>query len=263
MTEGTNPAKILILGAAAVVVIVIAIILGMRLAGGPQDDEGTAATETTSASTPAAAMLPTAVPTPSDRLAGIVLATSDGVVRQMVAEVSANPTLAKWIVNDDLVRRVTATVQNIADGSSPRGHLDFMAPKGAFQVVERRGELLIDPASYRRYNRTADVISSVDTDGAVVLYRELRPLVLEAYAEIARPGRSFDQALDKAIDELLAVPILEDEVVVEEKVVTYKYADARFENLSGAQRHLLRMGPRNVRIIKSKLREIKRALASR
>jgi hypothetical protein len=263
MTEGTNPAKILILGAAAVVVLVIAIFLGMRLAGGPGDDEVATTDDTATAATPAPVLPPTPVPTPSDRLAGIVLATSDGIVREMVAEVSANPTLAKWLVNEDLVRRATATLQNIADGASPRGHLDFMAPKGSFQVMEQQGELLIDPASYRRYDRMADVIGSLDAEGTVALYRELRPLVLEAYAEIARPGHSFDRVLETAIDELLEVPILEDDVVVEEKVVTYRYADPRLENLSEAQRHLLRMGPRNVRIVKNKLREIRQALAAR
>ena len=38
--------------------------------------------------------------------------------------------------------------------------------------------------------------------------------------------------------------------------VTYAFADPALEGLSGAQRQLLRMGPRNVRIVQAKLREV-------
>ena len=38
--------------------------------------------------------------------------------------------------------------------------------------------------------------------------------------------------------------------------VSYTYEDARLESLSAAQKQLLRMGPRNVRLVQAKLREI-------
>jgi hypothetical protein len=38
--------------------------------------------------------------------------------------------------------------------------------------------------------------------------------------------------------------------------VAYTYADPALESLSHAQRQLLRMGPRNIRIVQAKLREI-------
>ena len=40
----------------------------------------------------------------------------------------------------------------------------------------------------------------------------------------------------------------------------FGYADERLESLTAAQRQLLRMGPRNTRVIKSTLREIALAL---
>jgi hypothetical protein len=42
--------------------------------------------------------------------------------------------------------------------------------------------------------------------------------------------------------------------------VLYQFTDPRLERLSGAQKQLLRMGPRNVRIVQDKLREVARAL---
>jgi len=38
--------------------------------------------------------------------------------------------------------------------------------------------------------------------------------------------------------------------------VAWDYADPRLQSLTGAQRQFLRMGPRNMRIVQAKLREI-------
>jgi hypothetical protein len=74
------------------------------------------------------------------------------------------------------------------------------------------------------------------------------------------PGLSLDQALERAIVALLEVPIADEPVRLSPKGIGYAFADERLERLTGAQKQLLRMGPRNVRIIKEKLREIALAL---
>ena len=45
------------------------------------------------------------------------------------------------------------------------------------------------------------------------------------------------------------------------KVVSFAFADPALEKLSPAQKHLLRMGPRNVRAIQHQLRAMAEALA--
>ena len=214
---------------------------------------------------------PTAVPEPtptleerlSDRLRGTTLATSDAVVRELVAEVSSRPELAAWLVNEDLVRRFVASVDNIASGISPQAHLEFLRPKEGFEVDERRdGSLVIEPDSYGRYDSVALVFASLDPEGTAALYRELEPLIDDAYAEIGPKNPDFDDRLDRAFDLLLAVPVLEDSVRVEQKILTYTWADDRLEALSGAQRHFLRMGPENVTLIQDKLGELRAALAA-
>jgi hypothetical protein len=213
--------------------------------------------------------LPTTTPAPptptlqqrlSERLQGVTLRTSDAVVRELVGELSSHPTLASWLVNDDLVRRFVATTRNVAEGKSPRSHLEFMVPDEPFQVSERAGGVYIDPATYRRYDLATEVFTSLDVPGTVRLYRELEPLIDEAYREIAPPGASFATTLDTAIDELLAVPVVEGAVEVAPKVLTYTYAEPRLERLSPAQRLLLRTGPDNVRRIQATLRELQVAL---
>lgn len=218
----------------------------------------------------AAVSTPTPVPEPtptleerlSTRLRGTTLATSDAVVRELAAEISSHPKLAAWLVNEDLIRRFVASVDNIASGVSPQAHLDFLRPKESFEVDERRnGALVIEPDSYGRYDLVAQVFASFDTDGTVTLYRELEPLIDEAYAEIGPAGADFDDRLDRAFDSLLAVPVLEGDAEVEQLIVTYAWADDELEALSGAQRHLLRMGPHNLSLIQAKLGELRAALA--
>ena len=54
--------------------------------------------------------------------------------------------------------------------------------------------------------------------------------------------------------------MVEDRVKLKEEVVTYKMLDPRLERLSPAQKHLLRMGPDNVKAIQAKLEAMAQAL---
>ena len=219
----------------------------------------------------AIAATPTPVPEPtptleerlSSRLSGTTLATSDAVVRELAAQISSHPKLAAWLVNEDLVRRFVASVDNIAAGVSPLAHLGFLRPKEGFEVDEQRsGVLVIEPDSYGRYDLVSQVFSSLDTEGTAALYRELEPLIDEAYAEIGPTNADFDDRLQKAFDLLLAVPVLEGPAEVEQLILTYAWADDELEALSAAQRHFLRMGPDNVSTIQDKLGELRAALAA-
>jgi hypothetical protein len=185
---------------------------------------------------------------------------SDGLVRELVERLSSHPTVLAWLATDGLVRNFTVSVQNIAAGRTPARHQGRLRPEAAFSVSERDGRITIDPASYRRYDTLADAVASVDAAGAAKLYATVKPRVEEAYADLGFPDTSFDEPLERAIVALLQVPVPEEEPVVVPKGVGYAYADPRLEGLTAAQKQLLRMGPRNVRLIQAKLEEIARAL---
>ena len=245
---------------ALLVIVIAAVIWWLRPDGGEDQP-----VETVTVATPA----PEPTPTPgledrlSARLAGTTLSTSDAVVRELAAGLSANPKLAAWLVNEDLIRRFVTSVDNIAAGVSPQAQLEFLRPAEGFEVDGKGGGVIVvERSSYRRYNLPAQVFASLDTGGTVALYRELEPLFDEAYAEIGPSGRSFDGRLDAAFDQLLAVPVLEGPARVNQLVVTYAWADEELESLSAAQRHFLRMGPENVSLIQGKLGELRAALAA-
>jgi len=82
----------------------------------------------------------------------------------------------------------------------------------------------------------------------------LTPAIEEAYKDLGYPDTEFGNTLKKAVMELLKVPVVEENIKLQKKVVTYMLANPEFENLSAAQKHLLRMGPDNMRLIQGKLR---------
>ena len=188
------------------------------------------------------------------------LDASDAVVRTLVRSLSEHPAVVAWLATNGLIRNFTVVVANLADGGTPAKHLNVLRPTSAFRIVERDGNPYVDPRSYDRYAGIADAIASVDPPGAARLYATLKPRIEEAHRELGSSDRSFDQTLERAIVALLDVRIVDGPVRLRPKGIGYAYADDRVEDLTAAQKQLLRMGPRNVRIIKARLREIAVAL---
>lgn len=193
-------------------------------------------------------------------LAEIELEESDSLMRELSKDLSSHPKFEDWLRTEDLIRKFTAAIDNIANGMSPQAQIDFFSLEEGFGVVKKGGLYYLYPESYHRYDAVADVFLSLDTESCLNLYRQTKPLIQEAYSDLGYPDRDFNKTLIGAIIELLEVPVMERDIRVEKKVVTYMMVDSRLERLSGAQKHLLRMGPENVRIIQGKLRELAKGL---
>ncbi|MDA8020221.1 MAG: DUF3014 domain-containing protein [Thermoanaerobaculia bacterium] len=188
------------------------------------------------------------------------LAVSDDFVRETAARLSEHPALVRWLARDDLVRRFVATVENVAHGASPRSHLEFMAPSEPFRARRAGGKLVADPESYARYDLLVDVFTSLDIGTAVQLFHTMEPLLDQAYREISPPGADFRDALSQAIDRLLAVDVPSQSPGLEEAVISYRYADAALEELSPAEKHLLRLGPERAARVQTKLQFLRAGL---
>jgi hypothetical protein len=163
--------------------------------------------------------------------------------------------VASWLTTDRLISNFVVVTSKIADGQSPAGELKAIGPVPPFKVRSVKGTLSIDPSSYHRYDRYAQAVSALDAQGAARLYETLKPRINEADRNFGGSGQ-FDAEMQRAIDELLKVPVVEGEVAVRMSGIGYAYADPRLEGLSPPQKQLLRMGPENVKVIQAKLREI-------
>jgi hypothetical protein len=187
------------------------------------------------------------------------LDASDDFVRALIRQLSQKPEWAAWLASGDLVRSFVVSVDKIAVGSSPAKELKPAAPQGKFQTLGSGRTLRIDPASYDRYNSLANAVDAIDPDGAARAYRRLRPLMQQAFDELGYVNLPFDERLARALGQLVAVPVPEGDVMLEATSVTFQYADPELEALSPAQKHLLRMGPHNMRLVQTKLRAFARA----
>jgi hypothetical protein len=183
------------------------------------------------------------------------LSESDGLVRDLVSRLSSHPRVAAWLTTDDLIRNLTVVTVNIANGRTPSGHLKTVAPTGKFAARPRDGTITIDPSSYARYDTHAEAVGALDARGTARLYATLKPRIEEAYKELGA-REPFDATLERAIVALLRTPIVEGDVPLTSDSVSYKFADPALESLTQAQRQFLRMGPRNMRTVQNKLREL-------
>jgi hypothetical protein len=185
---------------------------------------------------------------------------SDAVVRMLARMLSENPRFLAWLASDDLIRTFTLTVVKVADGQSPATNLRMMRPLASFSVRRRGEDTYLDVRSYERYTPLADAVASIDPAGAARLYATLKPRIEDAYRELGY-NTSFDPTLERAIVSLLATTVADKPVLLQPgRATEYLYVDPALERLTKAQKHLLRLGPRNAREVQASLRNIASAL---
>ena len=186
---------------------------------------------------------------------------SDDVVRGLVKELSSNPSVAAWLMTDNLIRNFTVVVSNIAAGEPAARQVTVLRPKGSFQIEERGEDLFINSRNYSRYLPLATAATSINPEGAAKLYTTLKPRIDEAYAELGQGSTTFDQTLERAIVLLLRTPVPEGRLAVEPNgAVGYRFDDPALEKLTPTQKLLIRFGPDNQRAVQTSLRNIALAL---
>ena len=186
---------------------------------------------------------------------------TDALVRELIGRLSSHPAVAAWLATEGLITNFAVVTLRISNGESPTKELASLGPVPAFQPQTSRDDLFVNPSSYGRYDRYAEAVSALDARGAARLYATLKPRVVDASGRMGRDTGDFDPVLERAIVELLRVPVVHGDVELAPKGIVYAFADPRLEGLSAAQKHVLRMGPQNVQAIQRKLREIADYLA--
>ncbi len=213
------------------------------------------------AASPLSAPQPTAAaPSPSAATAGPAPAVSPGRAQSLLESVSPNALYRRGLAEGDTVHRWAVVTDNLAEGVSPRAQLGFLAPAAPFSVADRGGKGAIAPASYQRYDGFADAVASVDAQALAKAYREIHPVLETAYRALGYPDASLDRVAARALQRIEAAPVRDGDVVVERQGDVYVFADPGLEGQGPVEKHLLRMGPRNTRLLQGKAREILRAL---
>ena len=197
-----------------------------------------------------------AAPTPP----AVDAAQGEALLKELASKLSSSPELAKWLTEDGFLRRLVAAVNLIAEGNSPRSVVAFLAPSGGFAVVKEGRHLYASPRSYARYDFLARVLGSMDPVAAAKAYVQLKPFFEAAFAEVGRPGKTFDAVLHDAIKNLTSTPVPNTSPELQESGLLYAYVDPTLEQLSPAQKPLLRTGPRNAHAIQDWLNKFVKAI---
>lgn len=186
-----------------------------------------------------------------------LLDDSDSLIRDGAVSLIRHEGINGWLAPSQLIRKYVAFVDNVARGQVAKEPVRQLTPEGPFLVKKiDENTFELDPVSYERYNMVADVAASVDARRAAEFYHLLRPLIQDAYAELGYGDKSFDDVMFEAIGRLLETPVIEEPILLVQPVVMYKYQDDKLESLSPVQKQLIRMGPRNTRLLQNKMREI-------
>ena len=178
---------------------------------------------------------------------------------RLIRQLSQKPEWAAWLASGNLVRAVRRVGRQDRGRVEPGQGAEAGGAARQFQTLGTGRTLRIDPASYDRYNALANVVDAIDPDGAARAYRRLRPLMQQAFDELGYVNLSFDDRLARALGRLVDVPVQEGDVMLRATSVTFQFADPELEALSPAQKHMLRMGPHNMRLVQTKLRAFARA----
>jgi len=204
---------------------------------------------------PSPVEIPESVPEPVVPLPP--LDQSDALARSVAKPFSNDPDFPVFLVPDDLIRRFVLVVDNIAHGDVPKSELQPLRPRQEFRAaLNAQDEWIIDPASFQRYDRVANLITSLDTQAMVKAYALLRPLFQQAYLELGVPNGNFDATLEQALRNVLDTPTTGEEVALNPRTNRFEFANPDLEARSPVQRQLLRMGPDNTRKIKGKLSKL-------
>lgn len=188
------------------------------------------------------------------------LAESDAEVGERLRLLLGDGPLARWLLQGNLVQRMSALIAALARGEFSPEALLLEPPPGGFQVDMRAGVAYTSARNYPRYDRMVGLIDGLDVVALTEFFQRYRPLLEAAYGELGQAPEQLDTALLGAIDHLLGTPELGDPPELMQESVAYTYADPKLEGLSTARKQLLRIGPDHLHTLKAKLTALRAAL---
>lgn len=200
------------------------------------------------------------------------LADADAEIGKALTELLGAKRVGSFLQIDGFVRRVVATVDNLAREQAPARIWPVHPMPGRFTVQKVDGAEQIADVNAQRYDAFVAFAEGVPVAAAARLYARLYPLFQVAYEELGFPGKYFNDRLVAVIDHLLAAPEPQGPVAVhlvqvEGKVpslrpwVRYEYVDPQLQALSAGQKIMVRAGLRNERRLKAVLAKVRASVA--
>ncbi|MCL2917110.1 DUF3014 domain-containing protein [Shewanella litorisediminis] len=200
---------------------------------------------------------------PEEKMSDVVvdpipeLAESDTFATQKAVALAGDLPVQPIIAQQDLVRHFVVFMDNLAEGQLARKQSPLKGPEAKFTVSEITAKTYLNPDSYKRYDLYANYIANLNEEKLLETYAQMTPMLEQAFDELGYDNVSFKERSLKAIDQLLAAPIIESPIELVTFSVNYKFADPELEALPPAQKLMIRMGPENSRKVKAALKKLR------
>lgn len=178
--------------------------------------------------------------------------------------------LLQLLVPQELIRKFVLAVNNLAEGKVIHEYRPVVSPPPPF-VAETFSVMIegtavdqerVAPANFQRYEPYVTTLALIDSDAAVAVYRRFYPLLEEAFRELGLKKPNFHSVLIASIDNILAAPDAQGDLLLVRPKVFYQYADPALEQLPQTHKLMLRMGSENARSVKASLRQLRARLVN-
>lgn len=198
------------------------------------------------------------------------LAESDVVALAAAEQLTGDDELKSLLVQDNVIQKSVRAVIAAADGGVVHEYRPLRSPSGTF-LVEALDEPVredvgqryrLSPRNYERYDRYVNLLTRLEPRDVAAVFQRFYPLFEQAYEQHGVNGGSFQSLTLKAIDSLLAAPVLDQEPILVQPRVYYEFEDPRLEALPATQKLLIRMGPENTRKVQAALKELRSVIAA-
>ena len=186
---------------------------------------------------------------------------SDEFVLSRLADFNGGKLLLTFFVDDQIIRKAVTFIENLTRGEIPQSGIPYKAIGSEIIITEiDRDFYRMEEASFTRFDKIVDTLIGFDEPELIALYRLFSPLMRRAYSELGYSEDAFDGAVLDAISRIVAVNAQELPLQLVKPSVMYLYADSRIEDLPDLDKLLIRLGPKNVLRLQSKLKSIEAQL---
>lgn len=186
------------------------------------------------------------------------LANSD--VQFLLAAADLAPQLTQWLLPQEQIRKWVLAIDLMAEGQLPKRYRPVDYPMKKFAVTSSELDTVANNENHLRMNPLITVITVITPEKMANYYQSWLPLLEKAYDEQGK-NYNFNQRVNQAISQILAVNPLQQQAALIHPSVLYKFKDPALENASDIEKILWRMGPNNAEVIQNFLRELRATLS--
>jgi len=181
---------------------------------------------------------------------------SDPAIKDALGAALGNDAM-QYLVPESIIRHLVVTIDNLPRQKAPAAKRPAVSPGGPFPAQGDELHATLDPKNYARYQPMVNAVGKLDMQRVADVYLRFYPLFQSTYQDLGYPNGYFNDRLVAVIDSLLAAPEPSGPIELLRPNVMYTFADPTLEALPAGQKVLIRMGPENAAVIKSKLKELR------